>query len=97
MVKNTDILSFVGHSKNRPPLVIGFAAESLNLEKYAQEKLQKKNCDLIIANDIENGAIFGASETKALLIEKNLTTNLGKITKIKLAKIIADKIVEMAK
>jgi phosphopantothenoylcysteine decarboxylase/phosphopantothenate--cysteine ligase len=92
LIENIDILDFVGHAKNRPTLVIGFAAESENLLKNAQEKLQKKNCDLIIANDIENGAIFGASASKAYLVEKNSTQELGKITKNELAKIIAQKI-----
>ena len=92
LVENIDILDFVGHAKNRPALVIGFAAESENLLQNAQEKLQKKNCDLIIANDIENGAIFGAAASKAYLIEKNSTKDLGKITKHELAKKIADKI-----
>lgn len=96
LVENIDILDFVGHAKNRPALVIGFAAESENLIKNAQEKLQKKNCDLIIANDIENGSIFGALATKAYLVEKNSMQDLGKITKNELAKIIAKKIAENA-
>lgn len=93
LVRNDDILNFVGHAKNRPALVIGFAAESADLLQNAQEKLLKKNCDLVIANDIENGVIFGAVESKAYLVEKNSIQNLGKIGKNKLAKIIAEKIV----
>ncbi len=96
LVENADILDFVGHAKNRPALVIGFAAESENLLENAQEKLQKKNCDLIIANDIENGSIFGALATKAYLVEKDSTQDLGKISKNELAKIIAKKIAENA-
>ncbi len=92
LVENIDILDFVGHASNRPALVIGFAAESENLIKNAQEKLQKKNCDLIIANDIENGVIFGAAITTAYLVEKKSIQDLGKISKNKLAKIIAKKI-----
>jgi phosphopantothenoylcysteine decarboxylase/phosphopantothenate--cysteine ligase len=90
--KNPDILEFVGTSKQRPTLVIGFAAESQNLEKHAREKLQKKNCDLIIANDIESGKIFGSDETKAIFVSKNKTENLGKISKEKLAELLAAKI-----
>lgn len=94
LIKNEDILDFVGHAPNRPALVVGFAAESENLLKNAQEKLNKKNCDLIIANDIEGGAIFGAASSKAYLVEKNTTQDLGKISKDELAKIIAKKIAE---
>lgn len=90
--KNPDILDFVGHAKNRPALVIGFAAESQNLEKYAKEKLQKKNCDLVVANDIESGKIFGANETAAIFVTKNKTEKLGKISKTELAKKLAEKI-----
>lgn len=92
--KNPDILEFVGHSKQRPKLVIGFAAESSNLEKYAQAKLEKKNCDLIVANDIEAGQIFGSDETKVLFISKNETNDLGKISKTQLAQLLATKLVE---
>ena len=90
--KNPDILEFVGNSKNRPELVIGFAAEDLDLEKYAREKLVKKNCDLIVANDIEAGEIFGSSKTKAMFVGKNKSENLGEISKSELAKLLAEKI-----
>lgn len=90
--KNSDILDFVGHAKNRPNLVIGFAAESNDLEKHAKEKLKKKNCDLIVANDVEAGKIFGSNQTKALFISKNKTENLGKISKDQLAKLLAKKL-----
>ena len=90
--KNPDILEFVGNSANRPKLVIGFAAESSDLEKYAQEKLQRKNCDLVVANDIESGSIFGSNETKVIFVGKNKSEDLGKISKAELAKLLAAKI-----
>ncbi len=95
--KNPDILQFVGTSKSRPKLVIGFAAESCDLEKYAREKLAKKNCDLVVANDIEGGEIFGSSQTKVIFVGKKKTEDLGKISKANLAKLLADKIVELLK
>ena len=93
--KNPDILDFVGHAKNRPALVIGFAAESDEIKKHAQEKLQKKNCDLIVANDVEQGKIFGSSETAAYFITKNKNENLGKISKVELARLLARAIIKM--
>ena len=93
--KNPDILEFVGTSKKRPNLVIGFAAESENLQKYAKEKLQKKNCDLIVANDVEAGKIFGSDQTKVFLVSKNKSENLGKISKAELARILAEKIMKL--
>ena len=53
--KNVDILNYVSnHNSMRPKLVIGFAAETNNLEDNAIEKLKNKNCDMIIANDVSN-------------------------------------------
>ena len=51
--KNTDILSYVSnHNSMRPKLVVGFAAETIDIDKNAIYKLSTKNCDWIIANDV---------------------------------------------
>ncbi len=51
--KNIDILNYVSnHNSMRPRLVIGFAAETNDLDRNAIEKLTNKNCDWIIANDV---------------------------------------------
>jgi len=56
--KNVDILSYVSnHNSMRPDLVIGFAAETDNVENNAETKLNNKNCDWIIANDVSNKKI----------------------------------------
>ncbi len=53
--KNVDILNYVSnHNSMRPKLVIGFAAETNNLEDNAIKKLKNKNCDMIIANDVSD-------------------------------------------
>jgi phosphopantothenoylcysteine decarboxylase / phosphopantothenate---cysteine ligase len=53
--RNVDILNYVSnHNSMRPKLVIGFAAETNNLEDNAIKKLKNKNCDMIIANDVSN-------------------------------------------
>ena len=53
--KNVDILHYVSnHNSMRPELVIGFAAETNEIDKNAEEKLNKKNCDWIISNDVSN-------------------------------------------
>ena len=95
--KNPDILDFVGHAKNRPALVIGFAAESENLEKNARQKLKKKNCDLIVANDIDSGNIFGSNNTKACFITADKNEDLGKISKTTLAQLLGEKIIKLTK
>ena len=56
--KNIDILNYVSkHNSLRPKLVIGFAAETNNIQENAQKKLVEKNCDWIIANDVSNNSI----------------------------------------
>ena len=56
--KNIDILNYVSkHNSLRPKLVIGFAAETNNIQRNAQKKLIEKNCDWIIANDVSNNSI----------------------------------------
>ena len=53
--KNIDILNYVSnHNYMRPELVIGFAAETNEIDKNAEEKLNKKSCDWIISNDVSN-------------------------------------------
>ncbi|HZO48122.1 MAG TPA: bifunctional phosphopantothenoylcysteine decarboxylase/phosphopantothenate--cysteine ligase CoaBC [Xanthobacteraceae bacterium] len=62
LVENPDILATVAHRKaERPPLVIGFAAETENLVPNAKDKLKRKGCDWIIANDVslESGVMGG--------------------------------------
>lgn len=94
LVQNPDILGFVGNSKSRPKMIVGFAAESKNLEEFGLQKLQKKNCDLIVANAIENGAIFGSNETSGIFIEAKKSEKFSQISKDELAKILAQKIVK---
>ncbi len=96
LVQTPDILGFVGNSaKNiRPKMVIGFAAEDKeNIASYAKTKLQKKGCNLIIANEINSGKIFGSDVSKAYFVDQNEVTDLGNITKTNLAQLLASKIV----
>ena len=95
--KNTDILEYVSnHNSMRPKLVIGFAAETSNLIKNAKNKLIKKHCDWIIANDISKKD-FGIDSmfNEVSIIDKNL--NIEKIEHNKksfIANKIADRIVK---
>lgn len=91
LVQNVDILQQVGTGKNRPKLVIGFAAEGQNIEQYATDKLVRKNCDLIVANHIEDGAIFNSDETDVMFVQQDKIEKLGKITKMQLAHKLAEK------
>lgn len=99
LVENVDILEFVGNlpKNNRPKIVIGFGAESENLETYGKEKLLRKNCDLILVNNIDDGKIFGSQNSDAILIEKDKIMQIGEVSKSEVAKILAEKISEKLK
>lgn len=67
LVKNPDILETLGKNKTHQFLV-GFAAETDSLDEYAMDKLVRKNCDLLVGNDVSvEGAGFG-SETNVVRI-----------------------------
>lgn len=70
MVKNPDILAFLSqHASLRPELVVGFAAETNDVEFHAQEKLAKKQCDWLLANEIsEESSPFGADQNKVYFL-----------------------------
>jgi len=70
--KNVDILNYVSnHNSMRPELVIGFAAETKNIENNAEKKLNNKNCDWIIANDVSNKKIGFDSDFNEVTIYCN--------------------------
>ena len=73
LVENPDILATVaGMQKNRPNLVIGFAAETQNLLKNASIKLDKKGCDWILANNVsKESEVFGGDNNQIKFISKN--------------------------
>jgi len=71
--KNVDILNYVSnHNSMRPELVIGFAAETDAINKNAEEKLNKKNCDWVISNDVSNKDIgFNSDYNEVTIHYKN--------------------------
>ncbi len=91
--KNVDILNYVSnHNSLRPKLVIGFAAETNDLENYANKKLNEKNCDWIIANDVSNKKIgFKSDFNEVSIFYKNNKTDK---LKYKLKSEISDELVE---
>ncbi len=91
--KNIDILSHISkHNSLRPKLVIGFAAETNNLNEYAKKKLHEKNCDWIIANDVSDPTIgFDSDFNEVSIFYKNM--KYEKIPKMKKS-LLADSIVK---
>ena len=91
--KNVDILNYISnHNSLRPKLVIGFAAETNNLEKHANEKMNEKNCDWIIANDVSNKKIgFDSDFNEVSIFYKNKKSEK---LNYKLKSEISDEVVE---
>ena len=97
--KNVDILNYVSnHNSMRPKLVIGFAAETRNLDKNASTKLTNKNCDWIIANDVSKKSIGFDSDYNEVTIHykdlKNKKEKLSLKKKSEISEEIVDRIVE---
>lgn len=96
LTRNKDILLEFGKNKQEQ-ILVGFAAESNNLENYAIKKVDDKNLDFIVANNItDKEAGFKSDNNKALIIDKNNGKNYYDLMKkSKLAKIIIDKVIQL--
>ena len=96
--KNVDILSYVSnHNSMRPKIVVGFAAETTNIEENALKKLKNKNCDWIIANDVsKNETGFDSENNEVMIFYKNKnmeTERLSLKKKSEISEEIVDRLV----
>ncbi|HAY52144.1 MAG TPA: bifunctional phosphopantothenoylcysteine decarboxylase/phosphopantothenate--cysteine ligase CoaBC [Acidimicrobiaceae bacterium] len=86
-----DFLIDLGKGKSSNQIIVGFAAETEELEKNAKEKLERKNLDLIVANDVTApGTGFGYDTNEVLLITGQGKTNVPLASK----RVVADKILD---
>jgi len=91
-IKNPDILAAAAKSNLRPSVVIGFSAETENVIKNAKSKLLSKEIDLIVANDVGRGEVFGKDFNEVFLIDKNNCEKLPHQSKKSIAYYLTDKI-----
>ena len=96
---NQDILEYLGkNNKNRPRIVVGFSAETENLNRNATIKLREKNCDLIIANDVsKKDSGFNSDYNRVSIIDGNgnikvLKRNKKSFIANKIAEVVLDKL-----
>jgi len=89
--ENPDIAGSVGTlpSPQRPKVVVGFAAETENLIENANTKLARKGCDLIVANSVAEGAVFGEDTNSAHFITSQGSRELGTMSKQRLGQEIS--------
>jgi len=95
--KNIDILANISkHNSLRPKLTIGFAAETNNLVKNSLKKLEEKNCDWIIANDVSDNSIgFDSDENRISIFYKDKKNeNLKKMSKSLVASELVNRVIE---
>jgi phosphopantothenoylcysteine decarboxylase/phosphopantothenate--cysteine ligase len=92
--RNPDIISSVA-STYKHLYVVGFAAETENLEAYAKDKLVRKNLNAIIANDVSREDIgFNSEDNQAIWIDRQTSRQLGKKSKAQLAREIVALVAE---
>ena len=93
--QNIDILNYVSnHNSMRPKLVIGFAAETSNLDKNAISKLKNKNCDWIVANDVSKKNVGFESDYNEVTIHYKNTPNKKEKLSLKKKSEISEEIVD---
>ncbi|WP_426038499.1 bifunctional phosphopantothenoylcysteine decarboxylase/phosphopantothenate--cysteine ligase CoaBC [Brevundimonas sp. DC300-4] len=92
LIENPDILAGIAApGVNRPRLVIGFAAETTDLEANARSKLSRKGCDWIVGNDV-SADVFGADGNRVLLVTREGADAWPRLSKTEVATRLADRI-----
>jgi phosphopantothenoylcysteine decarboxylase/phosphopantothenate--cysteine ligase len=84
MTRTPDILATVAARSDRP-FVVGFAAETTNVEKHAREKLLRKNLDMIAANEVGECKAFDCDDNALLVLWRGGREELPNCSKLSLA------------
>lgn len=91
--RTTDILKYLGEHKSDSQILVGFSMETENMIENSRTKLEKKNLDMILANNVKDeGAGFGIDTNKVTLITKDTLTPLPVMTKSEVAHTLIDTI-----
>lgn len=93
LVKNPDIIAAVAGLNAHRPFVVGFAAETEKVADYAKDKLQRKNLDLICANDVSGGQVFGQDQNALQLFWRDGEKTLPLADKSRLAENLVQEII----
>ena len=96
LTENPDILSSLSQSKsNRPRLVVGFAAETGSVVDKALDKLARKKCDWMIANDVSVGTkTFGGANNTVHIVDQNGIESWPEMSKESIGERLADRIAD---
>jgi len=95
LVKTVDILATLSApGPLRPRLMVGFAAETSDLDAYAADKLSRKGCDLIVGNDVTEDGVMGGAENRVSLYSKTGVERWPRLAKAEVARRLAHRIAE---
>ena len=92
LVENPDILATLSKGPRRPKLVVGFAAETNDVDAHARAKLARKGCDWIVANDVSVAGTMGGDDNAVALVTAGGIERWERMTKGEVARRLADRI-----
>ncbi len=96
LTENPDILATISRSSRRPRVVVGFAAETEHVTEHAAQKLKKKGCDLIVANDVgRDSGVFGGDRNTVHLVSASGIENWPEMTKDEVAQRLMERLAQM--
>ena len=94
--RTDDILAYLGANKRQDQFLCGFSMETENMLENSRRKLQKKNLDMIVANNVKvEGAGFGVDTNVVTIITGEEEISLGMLSKEETAARILDQILKM--
>lgn len=94
--ENPDILATIARHRSRPNLVVGFAAETQNVKEHAAQKLQKKSCDVIVANDVSwDSGVFGGDYNTVHVVTAEGTESWPRMSKKDVAQRLMERLTQM--
>ena len=94
LVENPDILATMAAKKHVGQFIVGFAAETENVERNARAKMERKGADMVVANLVGDGLAFGADENAVTIVTGDDSISFNTMPKQELAHRILDAIAE---
>ena len=96
LAENPDILATIARHAERPRIVVGFAAETEKVTEHAAQKLKKKACDLIVANDVSReSGVFGGDRNKVHLVSASGIESWPEMSKAEVAGRLMERLAQM--
>ena len=95
LVENPDILAALSRDVRRPRLVVGFAAETHDVETYAQAKLARKGCDWIVANDVSQPGVMGGDLNTVAIVSAQGVERWAHMPKAQVARNLAARMAQV--